>query len=378
MRDNVRLGRVAGFPVAVNWSVLVVVLLLAWVLAEGVLPQTAPGRAGVIYWLTGVIGALLLICSLLAHELAHAIVARRAGVEVEGLTLWMFGGVATLRGEAPTPREDFRIAAAGPATSIALGAGFGLAWLLFAAAKLPDLVVGVAAWLATINVVLAVFNLLPGSPLDGGRILRAALWHRSGNRDRAAATAATVGQLVAYSLVILGLMSFVVGDTVGGLWLILVGWFLLTAARAEHAASLAEHFLRGVLVGQVMSTGVQTGSADVNVAEFIERHVLSGRHSAYPILDRDGTVVGLVTLDRLRTLPTTQRTTTSVRDVSLPLGRVASAHPNDLLVDLLTRVTRESGGRALVFEQGRLVGIVTPLDVARVLETRASFAPAGN
>ena len=375
MRDNVRLGKVAGFPVALNWSVLLIVLLLAWVLAEGVLPQTAPGHATGTYWFVGVIGALLLICSLLAHELAHAVVARRAGVEVGGLTLWMLGGVASLRGEAPTPREDFRIAAAGPATSLALSGVFGVAWLVLAATDQPDLLVGVTGWLAGINLVLAVFNLVPGAPLDGGRILRAALWQHSGDRYRAAAAATTAGQVVAFGLVALGMLSLLAGDSVGGLWMVLLGWFLLVAARAEQASGTAEHVLHGVVVGDVMSTPVQTADGDLSVAQFIEKHVLSGRHSAYPVVDPHGTVVGLVTLDRLRDVPPARRTTTAVRDASLPLEHVAAAQPRDALTEVLPRVTRESGGRALVFDQGRLVGIVSPADVTRVLESRALLPP---
>jgi Zn-dependent protease/CBS domain-containing protein len=377
MRDSLRLGRIAGFPVSVNWSVLVIVFLLAWGLAGAVLPQAAPGRTTGVYWLAGVVGAVLLVCSLMAHELAHAIVARRAGVEVSGLTLWMFGGVATLKGEPPTPRADFRIAAVGPATSLALGLLFGtLSWLL-AALGWGGLVASVAAWLATINVVLAVFNLIPGAPLDGGRVLRAVLWARTGDRDRAAATATRAGQVVAYCLVAIGLLSFLTYDPVGGLWMILIGWFVLTAARAEQEATVADHVLHGVLVRDVMSTDLQVGSAELSVEEFIDVHVLRGRHSAYPLVDADGAVVGLVTLAQLRDVPPAARPSVSVRAVALPLPDVASCAPTEPVADLLPRVTRESGHRALVFDEGRLVGIVTPRDVQHALEARQLVSASG-
>jgi Zn-dependent protease/CBS domain-containing protein len=377
MRESVRLGRIAGFPVALHWSVLVLVLLLAWGLAEGVLPRSAPGYSPVAYWLAGVIGALLLICSLLAHELAHAVVARRAGVEVVDLTLWVFGGVASLRGEAETPRAAFRIAAVGPATSILLAAGLGvLGWLVEASGQ-SVLLAAVVAWLAAINLVLGVFNLVPGAPLDGGRILAALLWQRSGDRHRAAATASTVGQAVAFALVALGLLTFVSGDSVGGLWLILIGWFLLTAARAEQAGGAAEHLLQAVTVAEVMSSPVRTGSTAASVADFVSRYVLSGPHSAYPVVDPHRGVVGLVTLDRLRSVPPAQRTSTPVGDVALPLAHVATAAPGDPVAPLLHRVTRESGGRALVFDGSRLVGIVTPADVTRALQARALLAETG-
>ena len=376
MRDSVRLGRIAGFPVAMNWSVLIILVLLAWGLADGVLPQTAPGRTAWAYWLAGVLGAALLLCSLLAHELAHAIVARRSGVEVEGLTLWVFGGIATLRGEAATPEADFRIAVVGPATSVALAVGFGAVWFSLAVLGVGSLVVSVAAWLATINFTLAVFNLIPGAPLDGGRVLRALLWRRWGDRLRAAVAATKAGQVVAYSLVGLGLVAFLAGDAVGGLWTVLIGWFLMAAARAEYNATVSQGLLHGVTVAEVMSTDVETGDAGASIEAFVDSHVLRGRHSAYPVVGPSGVVEGLVSLGQLRSVPTPRWRSTTVREVALPLGSVATCAPTDPLEGLTPRLTRESGGRALVFDHGRLVGIVTPADVTRALETLALSAAA--
>jgi Zn-dependent protease/CBS domain-containing protein len=370
VRDSLRLGRVAGIPVAIHWSVLVVVLLLAWSLADGVLPQTAPGHSAATYWSAGFVGTVLLLASLLAHELAHAVVARRCGVEVEGLTLWLFGGVASLGGEAPTPRADLRIAAVGPATSLALGLGFGGLAVALDLAGVGYVVTSVAVWLATVNVLLAVFNLIPGAPLDGGRILRAILWQRSGDRDRAAASATSAGQLVGYLLAGLGVVSFVAGDSVGGIWLVLIGWFVMSAARAEHEATVSQHVLEGVTVADVMSPDVRTGSADLSIDAFVHGQVLGGRHSAYPVVGLDGGVVGLVTLAQLRGVPPGERATRRVRDVAVPLDHVARATPGEPLADLLPRLTPESGRRALVFDAGRLVGILTPADVSRTLETR--------
>jgi Zn-dependent protease/CBS domain-containing protein len=374
VNDALRLGRILGFPVSVHWSVLVIVFLLAWGLAEDVLPVTSPGDPAVAYWLAGIAGALLLIASLLAHELAHAVVARREGVEVEGLTLWLFGGVASLRGEAATPRADLRIAAVGPATSLALAAGFALVWVVAESLSLGGILVSLTAWLATINVVLAVFNLIPGAPLDGGRVLRAILWKLRGDRESAAASATVAGQVVGYCLVAIGLLAFLAGDSVGGLWTVLIGWFLLAAARAEQAATVTEHSLRGVTVDDVMSRDVVTSNGASSVEALIHLLVLGGRHSAYPVLDRHGAVEGLVTLAQLREVRSVERATTSVRDVALPLSAVATCTPDEPVSELLTRVTREAGGRALVFDEGRLVGIVTPADVTRALEVR-SLAP---
>lgn len=364
------LFRIAGLPVAVDWSVLVIATLLAWVLAETALPEMAPGHLPGTYWLAGFAGAVLLLLSVLAHELAHALVARRSGVEVERLTLWVLGGIASLRGTPPTPRADFRIAAVGPAISVGLGAGFAAVAVALTAVDASDLAVGVVVWLALANIVLAVFNLVPGAPLDGGRVLRAFLWHRWGDRVRAATAATTAGQAVASGLVVLAALSFLAGDTVGAVWLLLVAWFVHSAARAERASTVAEHVLAGVPVGAVMSKDIRTGPAHLRVGEFVDDYLLGGRHSAYPVVDREGTVVGLVTLAQLRAVPGAHRRGTLVRDACLPLSRIAVTNPAEPLVDLLPRLTGESGGRALVFEDGHLVGIVTPADVARAVDSR--------
>ena len=370
MRDSLRLGRIAGFPVAVHWSVLVVVLLLAWGLAEGVLPESAPGHSAATYWLVGVPGALLLICSLLAHEISHAVVARRVGVEVEGLTLWMFGGVARLRGEATTARADLQIAVVGPATSLVLAGAFGFVWWLLDMLGQPALAVSLAGWLAGINLLLAVFNLVPGAPLDGGRVLRALLWGRWGDHDRAAAAATSAGQLVGFTLVGFGLLAFFGGDYVGGLWLILIGWFLHGAARAEQAAYIAEHVLHGVVVRDVMSSDVRTVGSDLTVEHLIESLVLGGRHSAYPVVDPEGSVRGLVALAQLRTVPASARASTLVGEVAVPLSQVSTCGPDEPVAQVLQKLAGDAGRRALVFDEGRLVGILTPADITRVLEAR--------
>lgn len=238
MRDEIRLGRVAGFPLAVNWSVLVIAWLLTWNLATMSLPHSAGGHATATYWLVGVGTTLAFFASLLGHEFAHAVVARRNGVEVKGVTLWLLGGMAELSSEPPTPGSDFRIAIAGPAASIGLAAGLGVVSRSLDALGGAHLLATAVGWLATINLLLGVFNLLPGAPLDGGRLLRAALWARHGDRQQAARWATRAGTLTGTSLVALGFVQFVRGAGIAGLWLAFVGWFVVNAARTE-ASELA-------------------------------------------------------------------------------------------------------------------------------------------
>ncbi|MEV0567823.1 site-2 protease family protein [Dactylosporangium sp. NPDC050588] len=233
MKQTLRLGRVAGIPIGVHWSVLVIMVLLARSLATAVLPADAPGTPRPVAWLFGAAGALLMLLSLLAHELAHALVGRHFGIRVERLTLWLLGGVAEFRDEPPSARADLLVAGAGPLTSVAAAAGFGSVAVLLSAAGGPVAVVVVLLWLTTINLLLAVFNLLPGAPLDGGRVLRAALWWWHGDRARAALTAVRVGHALGVTLILAGLVEVVIFGLVDGLWTALVGWFLLMAAGAE-------------------------------------------------------------------------------------------------------------------------------------------------
>lgn len=365
MREDIPLGRVAGCPVKVNWTVLVILWLFTWSLAT-TLPHTAPGYPAAIYWLAGVCGAAVLLASLLAHELSHAVVARRAGVEVSSVTLWLLGGVARLGSDAKTPGAEFRIAIAGPAMSVGLAAVFGAAAAVAHAAGLPAIVAAVAAWLAAINLLLGVFNLLPGAPLDGGRVLAAYLWRRTGDAARAAVGAARAGRILAFIIIGLGLAQILAGAMVPGLWLAFIGVFVHTAARDEERRQL----LTGVRVADAMTPHPRTAPAAVTAEDFIQHYLLGGQHSAYPVVAPDGSVLGMVTLTQLRRVAPDHRATTLLRDIAVPLHELATAAPGEALTALLGRLSAAPGGRALVIDGGRVVGIVTAADIAKLLDAR--------
>jgi Zn-dependent protease len=369
MGEAIRIGRVAGIPLSIHWSVLVILWLFTWSLAS-ILPGSAPGHSALTYWLAGLAGAMALLASLLAHELMHAVVARRAGIGVPGVTLWLFGGVTRLGGEASTPRSDFRIAASGPAVSLGLAAVIaGLAAALDALGG-ARLVVGVAWWLAGINLVLGLFNLLPGAPLDGGRILRAYLWHRHGDRVRAAVGAARGGRVLAFILIAFGLLEFLLGSVVGGVWMAFIGWFVLSAAREEEDHVLTGQVLAGIPVASVMTADPHTVPGGITVADFVRDYLLSDRHSAYPVATATGSTVGLITLSQLRRVPPAERAAVLVQDAAIPMDRVPTAAPGEPLTALLERLTPLTGDRALVLDAGHVVGIVTARDITRLIDVR--------
>jgi Zn-dependent protease/predicted transcriptional regulator len=370
VRTAFRLGRVAGVTVDVNWTVLVIVWLLMWSLASYVLPDWVPGHATAAYWMVGLLAALGLVASILGHELSHAVVAQRNGVPVDGITLWMFGGLAKLGRRASDAGAELRIALAGPAVSVAIGAVcLALAGLSFGVGG-PGLFTGAVAWLGMVNLVLAVFNLLPGAPLDGGRVLAAILWRRSGDARWARERAARAGRVLGQVLIGLGVLEFAIGAGVGGLWLAVIGWFLTTSAHAEEVQSETESLFEGVRVADVMTANPRTARADLTVEEFVLRHALTSRVSSFPVVDIDGHLEGLVTLRRLRELPRERWKATTLSRAAVPLDELSVATADELLVDVLRRSGAADGRVLVVDDCQRLVGIVTPTDVTTALDRR--------
>jgi Zn-dependent protease/CBS domain-containing protein len=374
MGENVRLGRVAGIPVGMNWSLLVVFVLITLTLAEG-FSETVSGYPDAAYWLVAIAATLLFYACLLAHELAHSVMARRAGLPVRGITLWLFGGVSQLGGEAASAEDLLRISVVGPLMSVALGIGFAAVAVLVAAAGGPDLLVVACGWLGGINLFLALFNLAPAAPLDGGRVLAALLWRHHGDRLRAAVSATRAGMVFGYVLIALGVLVFLFGGGIGGLWFVFLGWFLLSAARAESSHVQLRDALAGVRVADVMTPHPMEAPASMTVDTFFEEFALRHRFSAFPLRGPDGRLEGLVTLSRLKTVPPERRASTTVRDIACPMSDVPVAAPEEPIVDLLGRMTDATDGRALVLVDGQLVGLVSPTDISRTVSL-AAFRPS--
>jgi Zn-dependent protease/CBS domain-containing protein len=297
-------------------------------------------------------------------------VARRHGIEVAGITLWLLGGVAELRGEPRSPGDDAKIAGVGPLTSVAAAVVFEVGAWLVSVVSGPPLIRGMLAYLAVVNVLLAVFNLIPAAPLDGGRVLRALLWARWQDRVRAAVAAARAGRTFGYVLIALGFLQLVGGLGLQGMWLALIGLFLVNAATAEEQQNRMGAALRGIRVGEVMSAQPVTAHPDETVTDLIDRLVLHHRLSTYPLVGDDGRFAGLVTLNRIRGVPPRERPATRLHDIACPPDDVPQAKPEDALTDLLPRLNGGADGRAVVLDgDGRLVGLITPSDISRTVQT---------
>ena len=365
MRQSIRIGTFAGVDVGVNWSVLVIFALLAWELAELVFPGSYAGtRAG--YWAAGIVTAIVFFLSLLAHEVSHAVVARRNGVGVRSITLWLFGGVAQLQGEAHTAGADFRIAAVGPATSIGLAVVFGAAQLAAGTAGAHGLVVGALSWLWKINLLLAAFNLVPAAPLDGGRILRAGLWRAWGDRTRASVAAARAGRVFGIVLIGLGVVGFAYG-TLAGLWPAVLGWFLYTAAGGEEQMARVRGGVSHLVVGQVMTPHPPALPARSTVAELVAGHLWHFRGEAVAVTDDQGWLAGIVGVAAVRAVPEDRRPWTPLSALAVPLTSLAVGRPEEPMDALLERMTQADAPAALVLDaDNRLAGIVTTADLERV------------
>lgn len=370
MKATFTLGRIAGVRVAVNWSVIVIFWLVTFSLAEGRLGHAHPGYPTGTYWALGFAVAMVFFASILAHELGHAVVARRHGVEVEDMTLWMLGGVARLKSEAPTPAAELRIAGVGPLISAVLGILFAFLAAGLGLLSVPGLVVESVAWLAGINILLALFNSIPAAPLDGGRLLRAALWKFTGDPMRAAVIAAAAGRGLGWLLVVYGFASMLVTGSFAALWTALVGGFMIAAATAEGQQAQMRGTLAGVTVRSVMTPDPVTVPPDTTVEEFLAAAPFGYyRHTAFPVVAADGTPVGVVTAARIDRTPAPQRASTTIAEVMAPISEVATASPDDSISDVLPRLASAGESRVLVLDpRGRgLVGIVSQSDINRAI-----------
>lgn len=368
------LGRIAGIRLGAHWSVLVTVGLFTWVLGS-YLTGTA---ATAVVWITAVIGAIAFCAALLAHELAHSIVARRSGIRVDVIVLWLLGGVSELGEEPRDARTDLRIASAGPLTSLGIAAVAFLAGLASAAVDPDGPITAVLVWLALMNTILGLFNLLPGAPLDGGRVLRAVIWRRTGDRLRAATSAARSGQFLGTVLLMIGIAELVLFGHLGGLWLMLLGWFLQSAAHAELTVAGLRHRLGDSRVHDVMTSHPIAIPAALPVAALLRSDATASGHRVFPVVDASGHPVAVVAWSDLAAVAEPARATTTVGDAARALPAVALAREQELVSDVASRVVLRPNldAVAVVDADGRLIGLITSTDLVLACDRSALGLPA--
>jgi Zn-dependent protease/CBS domain-containing protein len=368
LRDNIPLGRILGIRIGINWSWLVVFALIAWTLASGIFPTTNPGLSHAAYVSMAIVAAVLFFSSLLLHELGHAVQARRDGMEIEGITLWLFGGVARFKGMFPSAGAEFRIAIAGPLVSLALGLLFSLGALAISTRESVD---AVAAWLGYINLTLLVFNMLPALPLDGGRVLRSALWHVRGSFRWATRVAASIGRGFGYLFIAAGVFLFIFQGSFSGAWLAFIGWFLLQAATAEDRYLLAKDALGDLRVGDLMVRSPATVEPGMTLGRFIDEVAWSRRYTTYPVVE-DGQPLGLLAFRCVAEVPRSEWENRLVRECMIHADRVPTFQADEAALDALATLSAGDVHRGLVVDDNRLAGLISITDLARALELRTS------
>ena len=369
MGNGIRIGRVFGVQITLHPSWFVIAVILTYLMAAGQLPATHPGWDEGLYWVVGAVISLLFFGSVLAHELSHALVARRFGLRVRDITLFIFGGAASLEGDAQRPRDEALIAAAGPLTSLAIGAilvGINLT------VGQPQLA-AIGGSLGFINLTLGVFNLIPGFPMDGGRILRAVLWKARGDRNAATRNAAVVGRLFGYLLIAVGVFLIFQGSSpFNGVWLALIGWFLSNAAESAVAQMSVEHALHGIKVREVMESNPPSISPNETVADLVNERLMRGGHRSFVVLHSDGGLAGIVTLSDVRRMPRENWEAARVTDIMTRYADLATIGPDaELEAALKLLQEREVNQLPVVTDEGRtVVGLLTRAGILRLIEAR--------
>ncbi len=355
MKQSLRLGTVSGIPVGLNWGLLVIALLYLTSLATGFLPSASPGSTDGAYWLVAAMGVGLFFASILAHELGHSLVAQREGIRVKAITLWLLGGIAEIEKEAPTPAAELRIAAAGPAVSVALAAAFAGVGFALSALFGSSLFFTMLIWLGIVNGILAVFNLVPAAPLDGGRILAAFLWSRSGNPHRARAQAALAGQVFGGVVLAIGSMMLLNGS---GIWLLILGWFLMGGATAERRRAELLEAAANASVSDVMAPLAAPTDGAVTVAGLLAMGAGTSQ-TAYPVRGSDGAVVGIVPAAALHGRDARRHGSVPASELAVPWSSFVSARTDEPLAVVVDRFRDADASHALVYDPwGRQVGYV--------------------
>jgi len=369
-----RLGRVIGIPININFSWFIVFILVTWTLSVGYFPHYYPEIAGYQYWIMGIIAATLLFLSVLIHELMHAQIARMSGMKIRSITLFIFGGVAQISEEPPTPKVEFKMAIAGPLGSILIAIIFGSLAYLINGIDILLPVYAVARYISVINLILAAFNLIPGFPLDGGRVLRSFIWHKTGNLKRATRISSNIGKGFAMILVFLGFTDMIIsGLFVRGLWFMFIGFFLYRAAESSYEQVTMRKALSGVKVYDVMKSDVVSVNESLSIKDLVEDYFFKYRYTSFPVVQADR-LIGLVSFEKVKGLDKNRwedARVTDIMDRDIENFSVTPFHDAGYVLERFARGGIER--LAVVTEGDKLTGIVTQNDILRLLHMKADL-----
>jgi Zn-dependent protease/predicted transcriptional regulator len=373
MDATIKLGRVRGIVVGIHYSWFIVFVLFSFLLAEGQFPRMYDGWTTTQYWTVAVLAVLLLFLSVLAHEFGHALVAQWRGIAVNSITLFIFGGVASLSQDSEEPGDEFVIAIAGPLVSLGLAGFFGALWAGFSNAS--EQTTALLGYLATINLFLAVFNLIPGFPLDGGRVLRAIIWKITGSVRRGTAIASGVGIALGTLFLVLGLVLAVTGSVINGLWTAALGWFLQNAAEQNRRAVEQQSSLKGVTARDLMNPQPVVVAPDVDLQTVADDYVLRRNARGMPVVE-DGRMIGIVTVTNIREVPRERWPEVRVQEVMTPADRLRVIAPGSEVTEALRLMAEQDFHQLPVVDDGRLVGLLTRNELVRYLQTRQELGLA--
>jgi Zn-dependent protease len=369
-RHTISIGRIIGIPIELDYSWFLIFALLTWSFASSYYPAEFKNWSPATYWIMGVLTALFLFGSVLVHELGHSVVAMRYKISIRRITLFLFGGVAQIASEPPSASAEFWIAIAGPVTSFLLAMLFYLLQPLVISYQ-PAL--GLIEYLASINLLLVYFNLIPGFPLDGGRVFRAAIWRFTHSLKRATIISANVGRFIAFVFIFIGFWQIFSGNWGNGLWIAFIGWFLDNAAVSQTRHQMVEEFLSGHRVSDVMSKNFTEVSQDVTLQQLIDEHILAAGRKTFFVKSRNDDVSGLLTLHRLKDVPRERWHVTRVNEVMIPYDKMKRTNPDCELIECLDEMNRDGVNQLPVMEGTKLLGMLTREDIVNFLQTLQQF-----
>jgi Zn-dependent protease/CBS domain-containing protein len=371
---SLNVGRIIGIPVRIHYTLWFVLLLIAWSLAEGYMPQHYPTLDRTTDWAIGIVSAIILFVSVFLHELSHSYIAKKNGLPITRITLFFFGGVSEISQEPKDPALEVRMAAAGPLTSFLIAIVLGGAWYLSVLVNGPNpgslTPIIATLWYATLlNGVLGGFNLIPAFPLDGGRVLRGSLWNRSKNLLSATANATRVSEAISLMMMAVGLFFIVFGNFINGLWIIFLGWFIRSGAETSLRQTRLTESLAGVRVGDIMTRELLSVSPDASVQQLVSDYFLVHPHGGYPVIS-NGKLLGVVTMSSVRSIPREKRDFERVSQAMVPFERTITVSPTTSAIDALQIMAKNGIGRLVVMDGDKIAGMVTRGDLMKTMKAR--------